>query len=102
MDAPRLRWGIIGPGWIAERFTASLQRHTRQRVVAVGSRNSERSAQFAARHGIERSHGSHEELVADPGVDVVYVARPPTTCTIRAHGWRWRPESTRWSRNRSG
>jgi predicted dehydrogenase len=76
MDAPPLRWGIIGPGWIAERFTASVQRHTSQRVVAVGSRNPDRSAQFAARHGIERSHGSYEELVADPGVDVVYVATP--------------------------
>ena len=76
LDAPALRWGIIGPGWIAERFTASLQRHTRQQVVAVGSRNAERSAEFAARHGIERAHGSYEELVADPGVDVVYVATP--------------------------
>ena len=76
MDAPQLRWGIIGPGWIAERFTASVQRHTSQRVVAVGSRNPDRSAQFAALHGIERSHGSYEELVADPGVDVVYVATP--------------------------
>ena len=75
-DAPALRWGIIGPGWIAERFTASVRRHTKQRVVAVGSRNPDRSAQFAARHGIERSHGSYEELVADPGVDVVYVATP--------------------------
>ena len=76
MDAPALRWGIIGPGWIAERFTASVRRHTQQQVVAVGSRNADRSAQFAARHGIERSHGSYEQLVADPGVDVVYVATP--------------------------
>ena len=75
-DAPPLRWGIIGPGWIAERFTASVQRHTRQQIVAVGSRNADRSAQFAARHGIERSHSSYEELVADPGVHVVYVATP--------------------------
>ena len=75
-DAPPLRWGIIGPGWIAERFTASVQRHTRQQIVAVGSRNPDRSAEFAARHGIERSHSSYEDLVADPGVDVVYVATP--------------------------
>ena len=33
MEAPALRWGVIGPGWIAERFIGSLQRHTRQRVV---------------------------------------------------------------------
>jgi hypothetical protein len=38
MAAPPLRWGVIGTGWIAERFAGSLARNTRQRVVAVGSR----------------------------------------------------------------
>ena len=34
---PRLRWGICGPGWIAERFVASLKGHTRQELLAVQS-----------------------------------------------------------------
>ncbi|MDF2826648.1 MAG: oxidoreductase protein, partial [Mycobacterium sp.] len=37
-EAPVLRWGILGPGWIAHRFVESLQTHTAQRVVAVASR----------------------------------------------------------------
>ena len=49
MLAPPLRWGVLGPGWIAERFVGSLRRSTRQPVVAVASRDLERAAAFAAR-----------------------------------------------------
>ena len=78
MAAPALRWGVLGSGWIAERFIGSLQRHTRQEIRAVGSRDAARAAAFAARHGIGGSHGAYEALVADPDVDVVYVATPHT------------------------
>ena len=77
-SAPALRWGVLGTGWIAERFIQSVQRHTRQQFTAIGSRNADRSAGFAARFGIPRWHGSYEQLVADPGLDVVYVATPHT------------------------
>jgi len=75
-DAPSLRWGVIGTGWIAERFVAALQRLTTQQVVAVGSRSASSAAEFAQRFGIAHAHGSYEELVAEPEVDVVYVATP--------------------------
>jgi predicted dehydrogenase len=54
----------------------ALRRHTGQRVGAVASRSPERARTFASRFGIERSYGSYDELVADPEVDVVYVASP--------------------------
>lgn len=76
MDAPPVRWGVLGPGGIARTFTEAAHEGTRSRVVAVGSRSAERAADFAAHHGIERSHGSYEELVADPDVEAVYVASP--------------------------
>ncbi|WP_295128024.1 Gfo/Idh/MocA family protein [uncultured Leifsonia sp.] len=75
-DAPALRWGVIGPGGIAADFTDALHAHTTQRMVACGSRSADRSAAFAAAHGVERAHGSYDALVADPEVDVVYVATP--------------------------
>jgi len=75
-DAPPLRWGVIGPGVIAGDFTDALHAHTRQRMVACGSRSAERAAAFAAAHGVERAHASYEALVGDPEVDVVYVATP--------------------------
>lgn len=73
MAVPARRWAILGTGWIAARFVESLQQHTAQRVVAVGSRSLRRAEEFAREHGIERAFGSYEELVA-ADVDVVYVA----------------------------
>ncbi|GGF31330.1 Gfo/Idh/MocA family protein [Subtercola lobariae] len=75
-DAPALRWGIMGLGSISEQFTTSLRTQTRQQIVAAGSRTASKSADFARRHGIPRAHGSYEELVADPDVDIVYIGTP--------------------------
>jgi len=77
-DAPVLRWGILGPGWIAQRFTESVQAHTGQVIAAVGSRSFDRSKAFAESFGIPAAFGSYEELVADPGIDIVYVCTPHT------------------------
>jgi predicted dehydrogenase len=73
-DAPTLRWGVLGPGWIAERFVESLVRHTKQKVVAVGSRSHDRSAAFASRWSVPRAHGSYEALFDDSDVDIIYIA----------------------------
>lgn len=75
---PSLRWGIVGPGWIAGEFAKALRAHTDQRLVAVSSRSAERGGEFAAAHGIDRIHSSLDALVNDPEVDVVYVATPPS------------------------
>jgi predicted dehydrogenase len=74
--APALTWGVMGTGWIAERFVASLQAYSNQQVVAVGSRTRETAQRFASRFNIRRAHGSYEDLVADPAIDVVYIATP--------------------------
>ncbi|WP_243076433.1 Gfo/Idh/MocA family protein [Microbacterium sp. SS28] len=75
-EARPLRWGILAPGGIAERFAQALQRRTSQRVVAVGSRSADRAEAFAQAHGIPRSYGDYRALVEDPEVDAVYVASP--------------------------
>jgi predicted dehydrogenase len=71
---PSLAWGVLGTGWVANQFVVGTLRHTAQRIVAVGSRSSERSAAFAAQHGIGRFHASYSGLIDDPAVDAVYVA----------------------------
>jgi len=86
-DAPTLNWGILGPGWIAERFIASLQKFTTQNVTAVGSRNKARAQAMADRLGIETAHGSYEDLVSDERIDIIYVATPHTAhheCAVMA------------------
>src|SRR3954469_13026658 len=68
-------WGVLGPGRIARSFASDLLAVPEGRLVATGSRDEQRSADFAAEFG-GRSFGSYEALVADPEVDVVYVATP--------------------------
>lgn len=75
-DAPTLRWGILAPGGIAHTFVAAAQKHTRQEFVAVGSRSMDRADAFADQFGIERRYDTYEALVADDGVDAIYVASP--------------------------
>ena len=75
-EAPVLRWGIMGPGWIAERFIESVRAHTRQDFVAVGSRDKKRAEEFASRMGLRQAYGDYKELVEAADLDVIYVATP--------------------------
>ncbi|MGY0194388.1 Gfo/Idh/MocA family protein [Leptothrix sp. BB-4] len=70
-----LRWGILGTGWIADLFVQDLLL-TGHAVSSVGSRTQAGADRFASRFGIARAHGSYERLLADPEVDIVYVATP--------------------------
>jgi len=71
-----LGWGFIGTGGIAQTFAADLAFTESGRPVAVGSRALDSANRFADRFEIPNRHGSYEALVADPDVDVVYVATP--------------------------
>jgi predicted dehydrogenase len=71
-----IRWGIIGPGWIAELFAEDLARTPGARCVAVASRDLGRAKAFAERHGIAMAYGDYAAIAADPQVDIVYIATP--------------------------
>jgi len=72
------RWGILATGKIARSFATDLHEVPDAVLAAVGSRSVESAEAFAREFGDDdtRAHGSYDELVADPGVDVVYVASP--------------------------
>jgi predicted dehydrogenase len=70
-----LHWGILATGGIAHAFTSDL-RTAGLDVAAVGSRSNESARAFADQYGIPHAHGSYEDLVADPDVDIVYIATP--------------------------
>lgn len=75
MSAPGLRWGILGAGGIARRMASAITEHTRSEVRAVASATGiDRARAFAEETGVPRAHGSYADLLADDGIDVVYVA----------------------------
>ncbi len=73
--AEKVRWGILATGWIADLFVRDLLL-TNHLVTAVGSRKQESAQRFAKDFGIQTAHGSYEALVADPNVDIIYIATP--------------------------
>ncbi|KRF28303.1 Gfo/Idh/MocA family protein [Phycicoccus sp. Soil802] len=75
-DAPALRWGILAPGGIAHSFATALRAASGQQLQAVASRSLPRAQAFADEFGVTAAYGAYDELVADPDVDVVYVASP--------------------------
>jgi predicted dehydrogenase len=77
-NRPDIHWGILATGKIARRFARNLQATPGAVVAAVGSRSAQAAESFVRDLGDPRvrAHPSYADLVADPGVDVVYVASP--------------------------
>jgi predicted dehydrogenase len=72
----QIRWAVVGPGRIAEKVVQDVVHVDGASVVAVASRSLQRAEDFAGRHDVERAYGSYAEVLADPDVDVLYVATP--------------------------
>lgn len=68
-------WGILGCGHIAGKFATDLQRVAGARLVSSWRRDTPLAEGFAREHG-GRAARSRQELLEDPGVQVVYVATP--------------------------
>jgi predicted dehydrogenase len=76
MTMKAYNWGVLGTGNIAHKFTRALMLLDNAHLYAVGSRDSERAAAFAAEFGFTKHFGSYEDMVADPGVEIVYISSP--------------------------
>ena len=75
-EKDKLRVGIIGTGWIAEKAAITLNGTECCEALAVGSRSQEKADEFTAKWGIPKAYGSYTELIADPDIDLVYVGTP--------------------------
>ena len=72
----QMRVGIIGAGWIAEKAAITLNGLTDCEAYAIASRTKEKAEAFAEKWKMRKAYGSYSELIADPSVDLVYVATP--------------------------
>jgi len=70
------KWGIIGPGRIAKKFTNSVLKIPGASIYAVASRSSTDPEQLKQTFHAKKCYKSYEELVADSEVDAIYIATP--------------------------
>lgn len=86
----RVRWAIVATGGIARTFATDLLATPDAEVVAVASRTADRARAFADELGIPRAYDAVGTMLADGGIDVVYVATPhpqhtaPTRAALEA------------------
>jgi len=72
--AEKFRWGVIGPGKIAQKFAQDVRVVDGSEIYAVASLSGAR--EFVKTFSIPVAYTSYEDLVNDPMVDGVYIATP--------------------------
>lgn len=71
-----IKWGIIGPGTIANAFAKEVSKTEKGKLVAVYGRNEEKSKKFAKEYNLEKSYANIDEFLNDKEIDAVYIATP--------------------------
>ncbi|MEW7847965.1 Gfo/Idh/MocA family oxidoreductase [Massilia aurea] len=74
--AEAVRWGILGTGKIARAFATALKDVPGAVLAGVASRSQASADTFGHEFGALASYGSYDALVADPGIDLVYIGTP--------------------------
>ncbi|GAB3276337.1 Gfo/Idh/MocA family oxidoreductase [Sinomonas notoginsengisoli] len=71
-----VRWGVLTTARIAQHRFLPAAAKAENAVVGAISSPSGRAEEVARRFGIPKSYRSHEELLADPDIDAVYLPFP--------------------------
>lgn len=71
-----MKIGILGAGSIAGRVCGAITKLDSVELYAVASRSLEKAKAFAAQYGAKKAYGSYEQMLADPKVELVYIATP--------------------------
>lgn len=72
----RLKLGIIGSGWIADKMAITLAGMSEVEAYAIASRDISKAQVFANAHNFACAYGSYEEMLDDEEVELVYIATP--------------------------
>lgn len=77
MDKTVITWGVLGASDFARKTMApAIHAAGRSRLGALATRETARAAPFAAFAPDLRVHDTYEALLADPGIDAVYIPLP--------------------------
>jgi xylose dehydrogenase (NAD/NADP) len=71
-----MRLGLLSTARINDAILRGAKTAEAVEIVAVGSRDGAKAQAYASEHGLERGHGSYEELLEDRDVDAVYISLP--------------------------
>ena len=71
-----MKIGILGAGKIAHSVVPAMIALEEIECYAVASRDYEKAKAFAQQYGFQKVYGSYEEMLADPHLELVYVATP--------------------------
>ena len=75
--AEAVKWGVMGNANIARVCVIpAIQKSCNGNVHALATRSPARAQALAADHQIGRVYGSYDALLADPAIDVIYIALP--------------------------
>ncbi len=72
----KIKWGIVGPGVIANKFADAIKNVDCAELTAVASRSMEKGEQFAQKYDVGKVFCGYEAMAASNEVDAVYVATP--------------------------
>jgi predicted dehydrogenase len=78
MSYEPVKWGILSTADINRLVIPPAQASEKVDLVAVASRTQERADEYAAKWGIPHAHGTYEALLADPGIEAIYISLPNT------------------------
>ena len=78
-----IRIAVIGTFWLSENFVKAIDRTKGVRLAAVCSRSMEKAREKAALWKIPRAYGSHNELLKDADIDIVYIS------TVNSQHYPW-------------
>ena len=71
-----MRLGLLSTARINDFILSAAAASDRVDVVAVASRDDARAQAYAREHAIPNAHGSYEALLAEDGIDAVYISLP--------------------------
>ncbi|MBR3764578.1 MAG: Gfo/Idh/MocA family oxidoreductase [Clostridia bacterium] len=75
-----MKIAILGAGGIARAMCATIRGMKEAgrpvELYAVASRDIDKAIRFAREQGVRRAYGSYEDMLADPAVELVYIATP--------------------------
>ncbi len=72
----KIRWGLIGTGWICDKFASDMKNLSDCEITAVLSRTQERAELFANRFAIPHPLHRAEDFFSRDDIDIVYVGTP--------------------------